>query len=672
MCAGWSMPDPRSLSLNQMRVEPALSPIAPAAVTAPPHPATFFSADLPSGPDLLGRDAAMNETAELVAHAATPTPLSLGLFGPAGSGKSHLLHRLLGQVNGLTIAASKLATSPFLSRIATLRIPAASLQENTVTALAAALYSGLVHDPAAPDGAAELARDAVNASTDPRTAAREAADQLDEVRRRLDAERRALEELDGKRARLMETVLYEAAGSRVDAYARTNRPRIEGRLRAFGFSGEPVQTFKDLVRDYTERGGVTGRLGVFLRSLWGFEGQTSLLVWAILFFLAGWGIGFAADTQKVWIPAFRNLAEALGPVANWIEAHTSWLGLMRTGAIAAAVLCLLANITRAIRLLAPIMRGASLLRADADLRRGELDTQLSHQTRRVDTLNAEVEAQAKRLEEAERRTRDAGRSGQSMASDQPFAAAGGTEPKAMAFISALTAALSGGGGGPQRLVVAIDDLESVTAKSAAQIVETVQQILAFPQVVTIFSVDAAHLALAWNGPASAAARLERLIQIPLSVDTGIGREDMKAYARRLLEPASVSEGFHIDASRSRLDEPLTSQEADLLAALSPLAGNSPRVVKRFVNIYRLARCRTADRASLALMLALDLGGSSGELATLGAAMDEHTPDSAILMPPGEPRLADAIEAAAAAQGHAVTVGSAQAAWRIARDYRIPV
>ena len=318
------------------------------------------------------------------------------------------------------------------------------------------------------------------------------------------------------------------------------------------------------------------------------------------------------------------------------------------------------------------MRGASLLRADADLRRGELDAQLSHQTRRVDTLNAEVEAQAKRLEEAERRTRDAGRSGHAMTADQPFAGTAGTEAQARAFIAALTGALAQGGNGPQRLVVAIDDLEIVSSDEAAQIIDTVQQVLCVSNVVTVFSADPAHLVPAWNGPAAAAARLERLIQVPLSLDAGLGQDALMAYTRSLLDPAPTRNDMPVDASRSRLDEPLTASEADLLAALSPLAGGSPRGVKRFVNIYRLARCRTTERPALALMLALDLGGSSGELATLGAAMDEHSPETAIQIPPGEPRLAAALDAAAAAQGNPVTIAAAQSAWRIARDYRIPV
>jgi hypothetical protein len=72
------------------------------------------------------------------------------------------------------------------------------------------------------------------------------------------------------------------------------------------------------------------------------------------------------------------------------------------------------------------------------------------------------------------------------------------------------------------------------------------------------------------------------------------------------------------------------------------------------------------------MLALDLGGTSGELAALASAMDEHAPDSEINVHPGEPRLIHALQAVATMQGRSLTVGAAQSAWHIARDYRIPL
>ena len=112
---------------------------------------------------------------------------------------------------------------------------------------------------------------------DPHVAAREANERLSEARRRLDAERQALHDLDGRRAKLADTVLFELAGTHVNTYARVNRSRIEARLRAFGFTqGDPLDTYRDLVRNVAETGGASGRIATFFKALWAYRGQTRL------------------------------------------------------------------------------------------------------------------------------------------------------------------------------------------------------------------------------------------------------------------------------------------------------------------------------------------------------------------------------------------------------------
>jgi hypothetical protein len=672
-------PSGRSLNLeshlNQIRVEPALvSPVATTPVIPEQRPASasHFLTDAVSGEELIGGEEAIAQVSELLAHGGTQTPLTVGLFGGPGSGKTHVLARLVARVEALARAAGSLAGSPFLAGVTTLRISAANLKDEPLTGLATALYERLT-GPSANAGTMNLARDALHASTDPRAAARDAAEQLDEARRRLDAERKTLQDLDGRRARLTETVLYEAAGSRVDAYARSNRTRIEPRLRSFGFSGEPVQTYKDLVRDYTEGSGGLGRVTTFLRALWAYQGQTALIVWAILFFLAAWGLGIATETRATWIPALRGSAETMAPVANWIEAHIAWLATLRSGALIAAVLCLLVDLWRAIRFLSPIMRGASLLRLDAEARGRELDEQVSHQTRRVDMLSAEMDGASKRLAEAERRSREAGDTAHG-AQDLPFAksSAGEAERQAQAFLAALARGLRAQRGGTSRLVVALDDLELVSPAAATQLLETAQRVLARPNIMLVFAADPSHLATAWGSTSASATHLERLVQIPLCIDAASDYDSLRHFARGLLVPTGEAQPLTVDANHSGLDEPLDANETELLATLAPLAGTSPRAVKRFLNIYRLARPRTGERAALALMLALDLGGTSGELAALGAAMDDRAPESETQILPGEQRLVEAVQAVSAARGHALTVGAAQAAWQIARDYRIPL
>ena len=66
---------------------------------------------------------------------------------------------------------------------------------------------------------------------------------------------------------------------------------------------------------------------------------------------------------------------------------------------------------------------------------------------------------------------------------------------------------------------------------------------------------------------------------------------------------------------------MSSAETQLLADLAPLAGSSARAVKRFVNLYRLARAQNANHwGALAFMLALDAGGTQSEIAALNDAL----------------------------------------------------
>jgi hypothetical protein len=123
-----------------------------------------------------------------------------------------------------------------------------------------------------------------------------------------------------------------------------------------------------------------------------------------------------------------------------------------------------------------------------------------------------------------------------------------------------------------------------------------------------------------------------------------------------------------DSRHSSLDTPVTDGEAELLAALSPLAGPSPRGVKRFVNLYRLARLDAPDDlAPLAFMLALDAGGSADESAAVDqslAGADERAPFT--LTQAAGTRLAAGLAAAEQAEGKKLTLGSMRRARDVAQ------
>ena len=143
------------------------------------------------------------------------------------------------------------------------------------------------------------------------------------------------------------------------------------------------------------------------------------------------------------------------------------------------------------------------------------------------------------------------------------------------------------------------------------------------------------------------------------------------YAQQLLGATPLPEDKPVDASSSALDAPIKVIESHLVSKLAGMAGDTPRAVKRYLNCWRIARPMTPDTSALALMLALDHGGDSGELAAMGAAMDLEEPGKALEIHPGEPRLAAALAALNSFRPSPLTHAQAHAAWMVARDYSLP-
>ncbi|MGI8569634.1 MAG: hypothetical protein ACR2KT_11465 [Methylocella sp.] len=148
---GAIVPGARLAEPNAVPARPPASRIVePEAVSSQ----TNFAADLPDGPDALGLDAPLGLLAGLAAHARIETPLTIGLFGPSGSGKSFTLTKLIQSIGELSRAATP--DTPYIGEIVTLRIDAAHIEGNPATALGGALHASLART--FPALAAEAAR----------------------------------------------------------------------------------------------------------------------------------------------------------------------------------------------------------------------------------------------------------------------------------------------------------------------------------------------------------------------------------------------------------------------------------------------------------------------------------------------------------------------------------
>ncbi|MDQ6703740.1 MAG: KAP family NTPase, partial [Pseudomonadota bacterium] len=548
---------------------------------------TIFAADLPDGPDALGLDAPLGLLAGLAAHARIETPLTIGLFGPSGSGKSFALTKLIRSIEDLSRAATTPA-SPYIGEIVTLRVDAAHIEGNPATALAGALHASLARTFPA------LAAEAARAARDPFAAASEALERLDTSRRKFEAEKRALDDASARRARLAESILFQTAGSQVDAYTCANRARIKGLLSKLGIAGDPLLAFKDMAGTIASTHGAA-RAGFVLRAFFAFKGQTKLIATAIILLFSGAGLGFAIDESTAWLGWLRANESSVS-IANWLEAHMELLASLREIIFLGAAIALGVNVWRASRLLQLVFRGEALLQADLAVARRETDGLFAHQARRVETLAAEVKTLSRLAAEAERRAGDAHPVSSTVAELSPFAIDTATQ-QAQAFAAAAGAMIARpgqtnpekrGGGAPGRIVFALDHLDAVPAPRGREILAHARSL--FNQgFVMLIAADPARLA---GAAGETAPSLDKWIQVPFQIGEIASRANYATLVGTILGGQGALEPRVRDAETSALpalDQPVSAAETQLLADLAPLAGSSARALKRFVNLYRLTR-----------------------------------------------------------------------------------
>ncbi len=654
------------------RVEPVFRepPVAPdgdpartaisAAPQAAPHESIFY-ADTSDRADLQNIGEAIAPLAELLALGEAETPFLAGVVGPSGSGKSFALRRLAESVEALAAAAGKTQPTPFLSRVLLVPIDAAATGPEPASALAAAAFAALERSR---DGLnyAALADEAAHAGVDPHRAAITAAERHDEIVKRLDSQRTARDEVEAKRARLTEALLYDTPGSRIDAFIRSNRSTIDARLRRFDLAdGDATSNYRDLVRDLDAAGAAT-RATLALRSLWAYGGQTRNLTLAVIAFALAFALSQLGGDPV--LAAIRGLGSFAAPIADWLAAHSEWLSTAAKVLTLLGVLAVLLTIWRAFQFSALLFRGARLLNLDLRERRRELDASAARLNQRVAALTAEAEAAAQHAAAMARRAGGA----------KPAARAPGpafTRGEEAATIAArsffvelgrlmATASVPA----PQRIVFVIDNLDGLAAGDALRLVAAANSMLG-RGCAAVVACDPTSLASTTDSAEPARQRFEKLFQVILDART-LGVGDSGGFAASLIGAKPIaSPPPRIDASQSRLLEPLAESEAALLTATAPLAATTPRGVKRFLNAYRLARLSDAPRPTVALMLAVRLAGGAAATAMRSALASGTTdlPD-----PAGPSALVDAIQAARAASHGAISLADAHAGWIAARRY----
>jgi len=597
---------------------PALAPVRAQEADPSVRARPILAADRVAETDLLGLGTPLAVLAALAVHAGTETPLAIGLLGRQGTGKSSALHLLVRAITAASGAARSGSGAGTLGKVLVVEIDAARLDGPPVVALADAVHASLAGTTPA------LVGEAIHASRDSRVAAREAFDALDAARRKLSGERLALENEEARRAGLVETVLFETAGTRIDAYVRSHRSRLKSRLAGLGVEGEPIRAFKQLVHRTAD--GAFAKVSFVLRSFWAFNGQATLVVLAVLLLAAAFGLDYAEAERAAWLARLRE-ADATRPAADWLEANIGLLETGRNALLVGAGLAIGANIFRALRLVLPVLRASALLKDDLAQRRRRADVEFGHEIRRVETLAAEVDALASSAAEAELRAAEDRQGSGALAESSPFL----DEPRkrlAERFIAAVGRLVASGGRSkldakgqvvesPDRIVVALDGLDGLDPSRARDILAAAHAAFGTGFVMLV-AADPVRLQAA-----AGEHGLDAWIQVPFQVGEFFARSDPSALVRAMLDPKAAVDSAEMAraAPQVQIDAPVTEAESSLLSALAPLAGASPRVVKRFVNLYRLARLLCPDhKGVLALMLAIDAGATEAEIEAFEEAL----------------------------------------------------
>lgn len=245
-----------------------------------------------------------------------------------------------------------------------------------------------------------------------------------------------------------------------------------------------------------------------------------------------------------------------------------------------------------------------------------------------------------------------------------------------------------------RIVLYIDDLDRCPEEHVVKVLQAVHLLLAFDLFVVVVAVDSRWLAnslvsqhpglLGGADPGRATPQdyLEKIFQLPFWVQPLDDPDLRKRLVHGLLEPnllraregqqrAGTTSTLEVDDAHrevltAMLDtgggQPLTAQtlaitrdELDFLDTLAPLLGDTPRGVKRFVNVYQLLTTMSAARRDdaaqppeahlLAFLAAVNHGAPGLAEQLFALALDQPAtplgPLVAALTVPPEDELTDA-------------------------------
>ena len=597
-----------------------------------------------AGPvDMLDLTAKLRPVANLLTEANAQAPIAVALIGAPGTGKSFALNALAKAIGGERGAATLVARVD-----ASLDAPAQSL--------AAAAFKALR------DGGAEaLAESAMHATGDAKGALEAARGAHDALSRRLDEERGSRDEFESKRARLADALLYETPSSRVDAFVRLNRLRIERQMRRFGLvRTEATRDFRDTLRDMGASS--TGsRFPVALRAVTAYRGQKRLLASGAAFFALAFG---ANALRSDWAgQTLQGLGEWGGAAAGLIKAHEDIFERGVEGLMALGLFCVVLNLWRAVSYATTLSSGLRQLNLDLQSRRRDLDDSLQRTGARIGDLTKDYEASRTMLDRAAKRAGDAGGG----ANDGlEFLPGPDAAARSRAFLADLSKRLAAPGQSPRRIAFFIDGTELREPGEALSWLERAGTLVG-PGFAMVATLDADRLKKAAPDVGALRARLERIFVLPIDL-AALASFDPARYLARKLDGALA--GPDIKPPTQSMAEPMGAGESTLMTALAPYAGKTPRALDRFLNLYRLLRTEPLPKPALALAALATCGDDPAMLIALRSALGQA--ETRIDEAQFPLALANATQSARGAQGGDIDARDMRNALAAAERYRWPL
>jgi hypothetical protein len=579
-----------------------LAPVLPTRLADRIRYHTAYGADLSDrdARDSLDITADVEAFAELICLKAAKPPISVGLFGNWGSGKSFFMEKLSQRIEQLTKSEAERTDSPFVGNIVQIRFNAWTYadSDNLWASLTAEFFDQLRAGGYAKTGDARY-QEIVNTV---RSRVAMAANDLEALKGSASAIASSIEAANKEIATLLQrrkTVVVDAAkesaGQLLSDYIEIHKAALAAACRGLGIDVAEDKLTETLLETSKAAADWFGKLKMIMREVW--HRRREARVWI--------GLGFAAILLFV---AAALPAMDFSILREWADSLIAAAG--------AAISALLVFRPSWI-LLRPLFTAGDKFREDAAAKRRDIDKQI--ETLRANLASLESEAKKAADEQATRTAfiarYEAGAQGQSPAALLHFFLHGSDATReydrhlglvsrvrrSFEVLNALMPRPEAGGERTavlhsiDRIVLYIDDLDRCRDAQVVQVLEAVHLLLAFPLFVVVVGVDARWLqhSLAKHydeqlsapdkpdpGKATVTDYLEKIFQIPFWLRPLSVAQDGKdgTYERLVDDLVSVARPVPTSGPLPRaIPSPTTAIPQSGLAAhmVSPESANTP-------------------------------------------------------------------------------------------------